>query len=357
MLTKICTDAARKNLVFVVVLAAVLAGEIASSMRVAAAQTSEPIYRGKQIRMVIGNTTGSSYDTYARVLAQHMTRHIPGSPIIINQNMPVAASMQATNWAFEQAPKDGTVIAAVYNSVLPEPLYGNPSARYDPRRFEYVGSISKQQNVCGTWHTHPVKTLEQAKSQQVIVTASGSASDSAILPRIFNVVLGTKFKVVLGYATQQARLAIERGEADGACGWSWSTLKTTAPEWTRQRLLNIFAQTGAKRQADLPDVPLVVELVTNPDDRQAIELLSFQQEMGRPFLMPPSTPGNMVAIMRRAFDDTMKDPLFLDSARKALMEVEPMTGEEMERAIRNAFATPKALLQRAMELHGGSAQQ
>jgi tripartite-type tricarboxylate transporter receptor subunit TctC len=356
MLTKsICVVAVHKSLLPVVALAAVLAGEIAGS--VAAAQTSEPIYRGKQIRMVIGNTTGSSYDTYARVLAQHLTRHIPGNPTIINQNMPVAASMQATNWAYEQAPKDGSIIAAVYNSVLPEPLYGNPAVRFDPRRFEYVGSISKQQNVCGTWHTHPVKTLEQAKSQQVIVTASGSASDSAILPRILNTVLGTKFRVVLGYATQQARLAIERGEADGACGWSWSTLKTTAPEWTRQRLLNIFAQTGAKRQADLPDVPLVVELVTNPDDRQAIELLSFQQEMGRPFLMPPGTPGTMVAIIRRAFDDTMKDPLFLDSARKALMEVEPMTGEEMELAIRNAFATPKALLQRAMELHGGSAQQ
>ena len=351
-----CTAAVQKALLSFVALSAALAGGLAGSVHGAVAQTSEPVYRGKQIRMVIGNTVGSSYDTYARVLAQHMTRHIPGSPIIINQNMPVAASMQATNWAFEQAPKDGTVIAAVYNSVLPEPLYGNPAARYDPRKFEYVGSISKQQNICGTWHTHPVKTLAQAKSQQVIVTASGSASDSAILPRILNAVLGTKFKVVLGYATQRARLAIESGEADGACGWSWSTLKTTAPEWTQQRLLNLFAQTGAKRQADLPDVPLVTELVANLDDRQAIEFLSFQQEMGRPFLMPPGTPAHLVAIMRRAFDDTMKDPLFLASAEKSLMEVDPMTGEEMQRMITNAFATPKVLLQRALALHGGSAQ-
>ena len=356
MLTKICFGAVRENLVFAFVFAAGLAGVIGGSTRVAVAQTSEPFYRGKQIRMVIGNTVGSSYDTYARVLAQHMTRHIPGNPLIINQNMPVAASMQATNWAFEQGPKDGTVIAAVYNSVLPEPLYGNPAARYDPRKFEYVGSISKQQNVCGTWHTHPVKTLEQAKSQQVIVTASGSASDSAILPRILNAVLGTKFKVVLGYATQRARLAIESGEADGACGWSWSTLKATAPEWTRQRLLNLFAQTGAKRQADLPDVPLVTELVSNPDDRQAIEFLSFQQEMGRPFLMPPGTPAHLVAIMRRAFDDTMRDPLFLADAEKTSLEVDPMTGEEMQRVITRAFATPEALLQRALKLHGGSAQ-
>jgi tripartite-type tricarboxylate transporter receptor subunit TctC len=345
-----------KGFLPVLAVVTVLAAGIAGPIRIAAAETSEPIYRGKQIRMVIGNTAGSSYDTYARVLAAHLTRHIPGNPTIINQHMPVAASMQATNWAYEQAPKDGTVIAAVYNSVLPEPLYGNPAARYDTRKFEFVGSISKQQNVCGTWHTHPVKTLEQAKSQQVIVTASGSASDSAILPRIMNAVLGTKFKVVLGYATQRARLAIEGGEADGACGWSWSTLKTTAPEWTRQRLLNLFAQTGAKRQADLPDVPLVTELVTNPDDRKAIEFLSFQQEMGRPFLMPPGTPAHMVAIMRRAFDATMKDPAFLASAEKVLMEVDPMTGEEMQRIIGNAFATPKELLQRALELHGGSGQ-
>src|SRR5688572_17132857 len=166
-----------KGFLPVLAVVAVLAAGIGGPIRIAAAETSEPIYRGKQIRMVIGNTAGSSYDTYARVLAAHLTRHIPGNPTIINQHMPVAASMQATNWAYEQAPKDGTVIAAVYNSVLPEPLYGNPAARYDTRKFEFVGSISKQQNVCGTWHTHPVKTLEQAKSQQVIVTASGSASD------------------------------------------------------------------------------------------------------------------------------------------------------------------------------------
>jgi tripartite-type tricarboxylate transporter receptor subunit TctC len=349
-------DPGFRNFWPVVALSAALAGALVGPVSIAAAQTPAPVYGGKQLRMVIGNTVGSSYDTYARVLAAHLARHIPGNPTIINQNMPVAASMQATNWAFEQAPKDGSVIVAIYNSVIPEPLYGNPAARYDPRKFEYVGSISKQQNICGTWHTHPVKTIEQAKSQQVIVTATGTASDSAILPRILNASLGTKFKVVLGYETQRARLAIEGGEADGACGWSWSTLKATAPEWTRQRLLNVFTQTGAKRQRDLPDVPLVTELVTNPDDRKAIEFLSFQQEMGRPFIMPPGTPAHLVAIMRRAFDDTMKDPLFLANAEKVLMEVDPMTGEEMARAIGNAFATPKALLQRALELHGGSAQ-
>jgi tripartite-type tricarboxylate transporter receptor subunit TctC len=335
-------------LVFLAALAVASAGLIEA----AAAQAPGPFYRGKQIRMVIGNNPGGAYDVYARTLAAHLARHIPGNPTIINQNMPAAASMQAANWTYEQAPKDGSVIVAIYNSVLAEPLYGNAAVRYDPLQYEYVGSISKQQNICGTWHTHPVKTIEQARSRQVIVTASGTASDSAILPRVLNAILDTKFKVVLGYATMEARLAVERGEADGFCGWSWSTLKATAPEWTRKRLVNIFAQTGAKPQADLPDVPVIVDLVRSPDDRKAIELLSFQQEMGRPFLMPPGTPKDLVALMRRAFDDTVKDPAFLADAQRALMEVEPMTGEAMARTIREAFASPKPILQRAVELHG-----
>lgn len=347
-------DRARRCVLPVVALAAASAAGLAGPLRMAGAQTVDPPYRGKQLRMVIGNTVGGSYDVYARTLAQHLSRHIPGNPTIINQNMPIAASMQAVNWAYEQAPRDGTVVVAVYNSVLAEPLYGNPAVRYDPLRFEYVGSISKQQNICGTWHTHPVKAIAQAKAHQVVVTASGTASDSAILPRILNTILDTKFKVVLGYATQQARLAVERGEADGVCGWSWSTLKTTAPEWTRNRLINVFLQTGARPQPDLPDVPLLVDLAPTLDDRKAIELLSFQQEMGRPFLMPPDTPKEMLAIIRRAFDDAIKDPLFLADAERSLLEVDPMTGEAMARTIRNAFATPKPLLQRAVELHGAA---
>ena len=164
----------------------------------------------------------------------------------------------------------------------------------------------------------------------MIVTATGSASDSAILPRILNTVLGTRFKVVLGYSSTDSRLAVERGEADGVCGLSWSTLKAAVPHWIQQRLLNVLTQTGAQRQHDLPDVPLVIELVSSPEDRKAIELLSFQQEMGRPFLMPPGTPKEMVSIMRRAFDATVSDPLFLADAEKAFMEVDPMPGEAME---------------------------
>jgi tripartite-type tricarboxylate transporter receptor subunit TctC len=303
---------------------------------------------------VIANGAGGAYDVYARILALHLSRHIRGNPAIIDQNMPTAAGMQATNWTYAAAPKDGTVILATYNSLLAEPLYGNPAARYDPRKFEYVGSISKQQNVCATWHSNPVKTIAQAKTQEVIVTATGTASDSAILPRILNALLGTKFKVVLGYASTDSRLAVERGEADGVCGLSWSTLKASNPEWIQKKLINVMAQTGAKPHPELPDVPLVVDLVASPDDKKAFELLSFQQEMGRPFLMPPDTPKEMVTIMRRSFNETLRDPLFLADAQRALLEVDPMTGETMAQIVNDAYAMPKALLQRAAELHGSA---
>jgi tripartite-type tricarboxylate transporter receptor subunit TctC len=336
--------------VLLIALAAGLAGSTAAT-----AQTPEPFYAGKQIRMVIANGAGGAYDIYARILAMHLSRHIPGNPSIIGQNMPIAAGMQATNWAYAEAPRDGTVIVATFNSVLAEPLYGNPAARYDPRKFEYVGSISKQQNICGTWHTNPVKSIEQAKTREVIVTATGSASDSAILPRVLNAMLGTKFKVVLGYSTTDSRLAVERGEADGVCGLSWSTLKVASPEWTQKRLLNILLQTGATPQPDLPGVPLLIDLVSSPNDKKAVEILSFQQEMGRPFLMPPETPREMVAIIRRAFNDTVKDPLFLADAGKAFLEVDPMSGEQMAGILNNAYAMPKAYLQRAVDLHGSEA--
>jgi tripartite-type tricarboxylate transporter receptor subunit TctC len=330
--------------------AAIAAGLVGAAF----GQASEPLYAGKQIRMVIGNGAGGSYDVYARVLSRHLSRHIPGNPSIINQNMPVAAGMQATNWAYTTAPKDGTVIVATYNSVLAEPLYNNPAVRFDPRQFEYIGSISKQQNICGTWHTNPVKTIAQAKQREVVVGASGSASDSAILPRVLNALLGTRFKVVLGYASNESRLAVERGEVDGVCGLSWSTLKSSSPEWVRGKFLNLLAQTGSQRQADLPDVPLVSELVSSDEDKKAVDLLSFQQEMGRPFLMPPETPKEVVAIIRRAFDETLKDPAFLAEADKAALEVDPMTGEVMEKILKKTFAMPKELLQRAAELHGSS---
>lgn len=311
-------------------------------------------YAGKQIRMVIASGAGGGYDTYARILGRHLYRHIPGNPSIVNQNMPSAAGMAATNWAYSAAaPRDGTAILATYNSLLAEPLYGNPAARFDPLKFETIGSISKQQNICATWHTSPIKSIDQAKTRELTVAATGTTGNSASLPRILNATIGTKFKVIAGYGTTEQRLAVERGEVDGVCGLSYSTLKAANPEWIQKKRINILIQTGAKPQNDLPDVPLLINLVTQPDDKKVIELLSFAQEMGRPFLMPPDTPKDMVTVIRRAFDATLKDPQFLAEAEKTFLEVDPLTGEEMEQQLRRAYAAPRPIVRRAAEFVGG----
>jgi tripartite-type tricarboxylate transporter receptor subunit TctC len=316
-----------------------------------------PVYAGKQIRMVIASGAGGGYDTYARFLARHMSKYIPGNPAIINQNMPGAAGMTATNWAYTVAPRDGTIILATYNALMAEPLYGNPAARFDPSKLESVGSISKQQNICATWHTSPIKTIEHAKTREVTVAATGATGNSATLPKILNTVLGTKFKVVTGYSTTESRLAVERGEADGVCGLSWSTLKASNPDWVVHNRINVLIQTGAKPQAGLANVPVLIDRVANPDDKKVIELISFPEEIGRPFVMPPGTPKEMVSVVRRAFDATMKDPGFLAESEKALLEVDPVTGEEMEQLLARAYATPKALVERAIELGGSGAAQ
>jgi tripartite-type tricarboxylate transporter receptor subunit TctC len=322
----------------------------------AAAQSAPELYAGKQIRMVIASGAGGGYDSYARLLARHMKKYIPGNPSFIDQNMPNASGMQATNWAYGIAPKDGTVILATYNSLLAEPLYGNSAVTYDPLKFEMIGSMAQQQNICLTWHTSQVKTIEQAKAQEVIVTATGVSGDSATMPKIVNTMFGTKFRVVTGYTTPQSRLAVERGEADGVCGLSYSTLKASNPDWIENKRVNVLLQTGSKRHPNLPDVPTMLDLACSPEQKQVIQLLSFPQEMGRPFLMPPGTPKEMVAAIREAFNATLKDPEFLAEAAKMSLEIDPLTGEDMQRILQNAYATPKALIEKAQELNGSASR-
>ncbi|HTK13852.1 MAG TPA: tripartite tricarboxylate transporter substrate-binding protein [Xanthobacteraceae bacterium] len=333
-------------------IAAAIAAFLATWPVAASAQQKSPSFAGKQMRMVIASGAGGGYDAYARVLSRHLKDHLAGTPAMIDQNMPGAAGMTAMNWAYSVAPKDGTVILATYNSLLPEPLYGNPAAKFDPLKFEMIGSISKQQNICVTWHTNPVKTIAQAKDHQIVMAATGTAGDSASMPRILNALLGTKLKVITGYETTQSRLAVERGEVDGVCGLSWSTLKASNPDWIAKKRINVLVQTGAKPHPDLPDVPTLLSLVTTPDDKQVVSLLSFPQEMGRPFLMPPGTPKDIVAAVRHAFDETMKDPAFIADAQKSLLEIDPLTGEQMETLLKTSYAAPKPLVKRAAQISG-----
>ena len=244
------------------------------------AEAQSEIYGGKTVRMVVGSGAGGGYDIYARLLTRYLERLLPGKPGVIVQNMEGAASLTATNWAYKIAPKDGTVILATANAVLLEPLYGNKAADYDTTKFEWIGSIGKQQQVCVTWHESKIKTIADAQAAEVTVSATGVSGGPFFWPRILNAMVGTKFKVIGGYTTANSRLAVERGEVDGICGLAWSTLKTSDPRWVNDKLVNVLVQMGTKAQPGLESVPLVYTMVKTDEERTLLKLIFVPDEMG-----------------------------------------------------------------------------
>jgi tripartite-type tricarboxylate transporter receptor subunit TctC len=323
----------------------------------APAQTVEEFYRGKSITMLVGSGAGGGYDTYARIFARHMSRHIRGNPAIIAKNMPAAAGLAAASALYTTADKDGSTIAAFTNGAAMEPLFGNTSARYDAQKFNWLGSIGKLQNVCATWHQSPVKTIEAARAREVIVAAAGATSNTAIVPKALNALIGTKFKVIAGYDTGAGlTLSIERGEAEGICGLSWSTIKASRPHWIRDKLLNIVVQMGLQKLSDLPDVPSALDLVTDPENRPVLELILIRQEAGRPFAAPPGVPADRIAALRSAFAATLDDGEFRADADKAQLEIEPLTASEIETFLATAYGAPRATVQKAAALVEPSAR-
>jgi tripartite-type tricarboxylate transporter receptor subunit TctC len=316
-----------------------------------AAQTVEEFYRSKSITMLIGGGAGGGYDTYARIFARHLSRHIPGNPNIIAKNMPAAAGLAAASALYTTAEKDGSTIGAFTNGAAMDPLFGNPGARYDAQKFNWLGSIGKLQNVCATWHSSPVTSIEGARAREVIVAAAGATSNTAIVPRTLNALLGTRFKVIAGYDTGPGlTLSVERGEAEGICGLSWSTIKASRPHWIRDRLLTVIVQMGLTKLLELPDVPSALDLVRDSEKRQVLELILIRQEAGRPFATPPGVPADRLATLRRAFAATLDDPEFRAEADKAQLEIEPLTGAEIEKLLATAYGAPKSIVQQAAAL-------
>ncbi len=242
--------------------------------------------------MLVASNPGGGYDVYARAFARFWTNHIPGHPNIIAKNMPAAAGLALASSLYNTADRDGSVIGAFTNGAAMDPLFGNPSARYDAQKFNWLGSIGKLENVCFTWHTSTVKTIAEARAREVIVGASGATSNSAIVPKMLNALIGTKFKIIAGYDTASGlTMSVERGEAEGICGLSWSTIKASRPHWIKEKLLNVIVQMGLQKLHDLPDVPSALDLVSDDESRQVLELILMRQEAGRPFALPPGVAG------------------------------------------------------------------
>jgi tripartite-type tricarboxylate transporter receptor subunit TctC len=315
------------------------------------AQSIEDFYKSNPITMLVGSGAGGGYDVYARTFARYWTNHIPGHPSIIPKNMSAAAGLAAASTLYNGAERDGSVIGAFTNGAAMDPLFGNPGAHYDALQFNWLGSIGKLENVCFTWHTSPVKTIADARARDVIVAAAGATSNSAIVPKMLNALLGTRFTVVAGYDTSSGlTMAVERGEADGICGLSWSTIKASRPHWIADNSLNVIVQMGLAKLRDLPDVPSALDLIDDAGNKRVLELILMRQEAGRPFAAPPGAPADRVAALRRAFEATLADPDFIAEAAKTQLEIEPMTGDAIEKMLAKAYAAPKTIVERAAAL-------
>ena len=312
----------------------------------AAAQADK--FKGKTFEVIIGYETGGGYDIYGRALARHIGKHLPGNPTVIVKNMPGAQTRTAANFLYSIAPKDGTVIATVARGLPTEELLGSGGIRFESTKFNWIGSMNNEVSVGVAWHTSPVKTFEDIKKREMIV---GAIADSLLFAQVMNAVLGTKFKMITGYKSgAEIGLAMERGEVEGRMGWSWSSIVSVNPEWIRDGKIRNIVQFSTSKHADLSNVPLVTELAATDEDRALLELVFSRQVIGRPFIAPPGVDAETVKVLRKAFDDTMKDKEFLAEMEKANLEVNPIPGVEVQQLIERLFKTPPAVLERAKQI-------
>ena len=315
-----------------------------------AQQSVEDFYRGKKIDMIIGYSPGGTYDLYARLVARHLGDFIPGKPLIIPRNMPGAGSRAAANWIYNVAPKDGTVLATADQSLSLQQAAGDKRISFDTNRFIYIGNPNIENNVTASWHTSGIKTLDDAKKREVTVGATGGSTSSQY-PKAMNALLGTKFKIVLGYpGGNDVNLALERGEVEVRGSNSWTSFKSTRPDWIAEKKVNILVQVGLAKAADLPDVPLLMELGTSDDDRQLLRVLSSSTVIGRPIFTTPDVPAERVVALRKAFGAMVRDPGFIEDAKRGKFDVEPSSGESMQKIVSEMMAVPKAQSERLRQI-------
>jgi tripartite-type tricarboxylate transporter receptor subunit TctC len=316
------------------------------------ADTVSDFYRGRNITLTIGNEVGGGYDQYARTLAHHLGRFIPGKPNIVPKNLPAADGLAAAYRLYNTAPPDGSEIGIFHRGIPILPLVGQlQGLEFDAVKFGWIGSLNKEASICMSWHTSSIKTFQDMLVREFVVgvTAAGASLDTfeAPLMNAFN----AKLKVVAGYrGGQNIDLAMERGEIDGRCGVSWSSLTVRNADWFRDRKINILLQFGLARHPDIPNIPLMQDLAQNSQDKEALKLLQIPTLIGRPFVAPPAIPRDRLGALRTAFNLMTKNPEFLTEAAKQRMEIQLVTGERVAGIIGRAFGTAPPVIRRAKEL-------
>jgi tripartite-type tricarboxylate transporter receptor subunit TctC len=324
-----------------------LAALLAAAGAAQAAESEEAFFKGKQLKIVAGSTPGDSYDAYSRMMAEYMPRHIPGHPTMIVQNMPGAAGSVAAGSVYNTAPRDGTVLGLSVSGVPTAGLLADAPVQFDVTKMIWLGSVTKDPFVGFVWHTSPVQTLAEMKTKEVLMgglatTGSASVEYTAMAKEIF----GFPFKLISGYnSTPEIKLATERGEIAGSLANSWSSFKLTAAEWLREKKVSIFVQFGFTKHPDLPNVPQFVDEAKTDTQKQILKLMLGRQEYAKSFYLPPGVPEARVAVFRQAFDDTIKDPEFLDAMKKANLDVvSSMHWHELTQLITEINQTPPAVV-------------
>lgn len=308
---------------------------------------ADAYYAGRTITMSTYGAPGDSYDLYLRLLSRHYGKHIPGSPRFIVVNQPGGGGLLAMNHAAVLAPQDGTFLTLVSQGLLIFEATGQRVLQTSMGNFKWLGSFTRSNNVTVTWHTSRTKTIQDAIAHEVVVGASGSGGGSVIGPAIYNAVLGTKFKIVYGYPGGAAiDLAMQRGEVEGRGNNTWAGYKATFQSAIRDGKLNVLIQTGLRKEPELPDVPLFLDLVKGDPAREPIaKFMSYAVAIARPFAAPPGVPQDRVDILRRAFDETMQDPEFLAEAARLNAEIDPLTGQQVQDVVIQVLSTPKNVIQ------------
>jgi tripartite-type tricarboxylate transporter receptor subunit TctC len=307
----------------------------------AQAQDVAAFYSGKTIRLIVGIDVGSGYDVNARLLARHLVNHIPGKPAIVVQNQPGAGSAIMTSQLYTSGPFDGTVIGAAFAGMPTQPLLQpSSSIRFEPTKLLWLGNTNRETHVTYVWHTSPVQSLAEVRTKELIVGAQAPGSSQVDFPLVANALFGLKFKVIAGYqSTAKINLALESGEVQGTIA-AWTSLKTLSPQWLADKKVKVIAQWALRPNAEIPDAPNALDLAKTATEQAALRLVLARLDIGRPFFLPPDVPAERVAALRKAFDDTMKDPAYLEEARKLKIDVDPVTGAALAALVDQVAKTP-----------------
>jgi tripartite-type tricarboxylate transporter receptor subunit TctC len=330
--------------------AAALLGAVVTAASVAAPAAAEDVaafYKGHKLTMIASSNAGGSYDAYLRLLARHIVPFIPGEPSIVDQNMGAGGGMVLANHIYNAAPKDGSTIGLLRGTVVQEHVFQNPQAKFDGRKFAWLGNMKFDYDACVMSTASGVKTIADFYTKEVVVGASGVGAQAYSFPIVYRELLGMKFKVIPGYpGTPERVLAMERGEITGACGITTTSYATVVGEAAKQGKVAMVAQAGSRRDPRYPDVPNILEEAKTPDVRQALEFLFAPLALGRPLAAPPGTPKDRVAALDKAIFATMRDKAFLAEADKLKIDIEPSNGTETAQVIDGLYAAPPAVVER-----------